>query len=170
MTELLRNKVAESGIITLDLEQFYPDVLSVVELDIKQFLLRELILKEIDFRNALKTYDWSMYKDKTVAVYCSTDAIIPQWAYMLVATYLQPVAASFHFGNAEKVAYDLFLHQIKQLDVTPYQEERLVIKGCGTKQLTGEAYMEITKKLQPVVKSLMFGEPCSTVPVYKRKA
>lgn len=164
----LVNKVAQSGLITIDLEDFFPTD-TFVELDIKDFLFRGLILKELEFRATLKTHDWTIYKDKTVAVFCSTDAILPQWSFMLVATYLSAQTNNIFFGNAEKVEYNLFLENIKKIDETKYIDEKIVIKGCGTKTVTGEAYLEITKKLQPVVKSLMFGEPCSTVPIYKKK-
>ena len=164
----LVNKVAQSGLITIDLEEFFPKQ-DIIALDIKDFLFRGLILKELEFRAALKAHDWSIYKDKIVAVYCSTDAILPQWSFMLVSTYLAAQTNNIYFGNVEKVEYNLFLENIKHIDETKYTNEKIVIKGCGTKTVTGEAYMEITKKLQPVVKSLMFGEPCSTVPIYKKK-
>lgn len=165
----LVNKVAQSGIITLDLEDFFPKE-TIIDFDIKDFLFRGLILKEKEFREALKQHDWSVYKDKTVAIYCSADAILPQWSYMLLVTYLSAQTQKNYFGTKEKVEHDLFIQAIKNIDAQQYLDERIIIKGCGTKVLTGEAYIEITKKLQPVVKTLMFGEACSTVPVYKRKA
>ncbi|MFN8238806.1 MAG: DUF2480 family protein [Chitinophagales bacterium] len=168
MSETLINKVAQSGLITLDLEDFFPKE-EILELDIKEWLFRGLILKEAEFRASLKAINWSAYQDKTVAVFCSTDAIIPQWAWMLVATYLANSTARFFFGTKEEVEQKLFLSNVQQLDENKYRDERIIIKGCGTKTVSGEAYLEITKKLQPVVKSLMFGEPCSTVPVYKKK-
>ena len=164
----LVNKIAQSGLITLDLEDFFPKE-EIVEFDIKDFLFRGLILKEIEFRDAFKQHDWSVYKDKSVAIFCSTDAILPQWSFMLVATYLAIQTTKIYFGTKEKVEYNLFLQTIKNIDETTYKDERIIIKGCGTKTVTGEAYIEITKKLQPVVKSLMFGEACSTVPIYKKK-
>ena len=164
----LVNKVAQSGLITLDLEDFFPKE-AIVAFDIKEFLFRGLILKELDFRAALKAHDWSAYKDKTVAVFCSTDAIIPQWAFMLVGTYISAQTTEIYFGTTEEVEQKLFLLNLKSIDATKYIDEKIIIKGCGTKTVTGEAYLEITKKLQPVVKSLMFGEACSTVPIYKRK-
>jgi hypothetical protein len=168
MSEALINKVAQSGLITLDLEDFFPKE-EIVALDIRDFLFRGLILRELEFRASLKATDWSAYQNKTVAVHCSADAIIPQWAWMLVATYLGTYGTRFFFGSAEEVEQKLFLLNLRNIDEKKYSGERVVIKGCGTKTLSGEAYLEITKKLQPVVKSLMFGEPCSTVPVYKRK-
>lgn len=168
MSEILINKVAQSGIITLDLEDFFPkEEISIV--DIKIFLFKELILKEKEFREALKNYEWSIYKNKAVAIGCSTDAIIPQWAFMLVATYVSEFTSQYYFGTKENVEYNLFIENIKILDTSKYKDERVIIKGCGTKTVTGEAYLEITKKLKPVVKSLMFGEACSTVPVFKKK-
>ena len=164
----LVNKVAQSGLITLDLEDFFPKE-AIIAFDIKEFLFRGLILKELEFRAALKAHDWSAYKDKTVAVFCSTDAIIPQWAFMLVGTYLSAQTTEIYFGTTEEVEQKLFLSNLKSIDATKYIDEKIIIKGCGTKTVTGEAYLEITKKLQPVVKSLMFGEACSTVPIYKRK-
>ena len=164
----LVNKVAQSGLITLDLEDFFPKE-AIIAFDIKEFLFRGLILKELDFRAALKAHDWSAYKDKTVAVFCSTDAIIPQWAFMLVGTYISAQTTEIYFGTTEEVEQKLFLLNLKSIDATKYIDEKIIIKGCGTKTVTGEAYLEITKKLQPVVKSLMFGEACSTVPIYKRK-
>ena len=164
----LINKVAQSGLITLDLEDFFPTE-TIIELDVKEFLFRGLILKELDFRTALKTHDWSNYKDKTVAVFCSTDAILPQWSFMLVATYLLSQTNKIYFGDSQKVEYNLFLQNIKNIDAIQYTNGKIVIKGCGTKTVTSEAYLEITKQLQSVVKSLMFGEACSTVPIYKKK-
>ncbi len=164
----LINKVAQSGLITIDLEDFFTKEV-IIAFDIKDFLFRGLILKELDFRAALKQHDWSMYKDKTVAVFCSADAIIPQWSYMLIVTYLSSQTTATFFGTKEEVEQKLFLQNLNNIDAVKYSDEKIVIKGCGTKKITGEAYLEITKKLQPVVKSLMFGEPCSTVPVYKKK-
>ena len=164
----LVNKVAQSGLITIDLEDFFPKE-EILSFDIKDFLFRGLILKELDFRTILKQHDWLKYKDKITAVFCSTDAIIPQWAFMLVVTYLSTHTSGIYFGTKEEVEQKLFLTNLKNIDETKYLNEKIIIKGCGTKIVTGEAYLEITKKLQPVVKSLMFGEACSTVPIYKKK-
>lgn len=168
MSEHLINKVAQSGLITLDLEDFFPKE-AIMALDIKEFLFRGLLLKELEFRAALKQHDWQAYQDQTVAVYCSTDAILPQWAFMLITTYLQPHTDKIYFGTPGEVEQKLFLQNLSTIEASKYENEKIVIKGCGTKTVTGEAYLEITKRLQPVVKSLMFGEPCSTVPIYKRK-
>lgn len=168
MSGNLVNKVAQSGLITLDLETFFPTE-EIIAFDIKEFLFRGLILKEIDFRAALKEHDWSQYNDKTVAVFCSADAILPQWSFMLITTYLMLHTNKIHVGTKEQVEQDLLLKNINEIDGTKYIDGKLVIKGCGTKTVNSNAYLEITKKLQPYVKSLMFGEPCSTVPVYKKK-
>lgn len=168
MSEVLVNKVAESGIITLDLETYLPKE-EIVLFDLKGFLFMELILKEKDFRAALLATDWEQYRNKYVAVTCTADAIIPFWAYMLVASYLSPVAAGFGMGNEKEMRRSIFLKRIAAIDENEYVDKRVVIKGCGDAEVGPEAYLEITKKLRPVVKSLMYGEPCSTVPVYKKK-
>jgi hypothetical protein len=167
MDEII-NKVASSGLVSLDLENFYPSE-DVKGFDLKPFLFMEMILKEKDFRQALRELDWSAYDGKAVAVYCSADAIIPMWAYMLVTSYLQPTAAYVFLGNEEALIRQLFLQKISALDIEAFRDQRVVIKGCGDKAVPPEAYVEITRRLQPVVKSIMFGEPCSTVPVYKKK-
>lgn len=165
----LRNKVAESGLIVIDPESFYPAG-EVLPFDIKDHLFRGLLLKEIEFRDSLKQTDWTAYRDKTVAVFCSADAILPSWSYMLVMQYLQPQTQAVYLGTPVDVALQIWTGNIKNLDAEQYRDERVVIKGCGTKPANGAVYLELSKKLLPVVKSLMFGEPCSTVPVYKRKA
>lgn len=168
MEDLLVNKVAESGIITLNLEDFIPAADTIAVFDIKPFLFREMILREKDFREALKIHDWSQYDDKHVAVTCTTDAIIPMWAYMLIAASLQQAASVFS-GDAQQLTERLILKGIEDLDAAPYNDKRVVIKGCGDKVMPDGAYVAVTAKLKPVVKSLMYGEPCSTVPVYKKK-
>ncbi len=165
---MLENKIANSGLIVLDLEDYFPTN-KVVGLDISQFLFSGLILKEKDFRSALKSFDWSIFQDKIVAVHCSTDAIVPQWAFMLLTTYLQPIAEDVFYGNTPDVEEKMWLKSLNGINIEQYHNERIIIKGCGKLNKTGSAYIEISKLLLPVVKSLMFGEPCSTVPVYKRK-
>jgi hypothetical protein len=169
MEETLINKVAESGIITIDLEQFYPAD-PVVVFDLKDYLFMGLILKEKDFREALKNLDTSGYRDKIVAITCSADAIIPIWAYMLVAGLLQPVARTIVYGNEEKAIREAWIKQIAGIRPEDYADKRVVIKGCGERPIPEEAYVTATALLRPVVKSIMYGEPCSTVPVYKKKA
>jgi hypothetical protein len=164
--EAIVNKVAESGIITLDLAPFIPS--EVVLFDLKPFLFREMILKEKDYRGALQTHDWKQYEGKDVAVTCTADAIIPVWAYMLAASYLQPVAMSVYYGTADELTKVLIDQRIRQIDKSEYTDKRVVIKGCGDTPVPESAYLSITQHLRPVVKSLMYGEPCSTVPIYKK--
>lgn len=164
------NKVAESGIITLDLAAYLPNKDSIVPFDITPFLFREMILKEKDFRAALPTHDWSVYKGKNVAVFCSADAIVPVWAFMLATAYLQPIAHEVYFGTAEELEKYLMLDKIKNINQEEYSDKRVVIKGCGDTPIPDYAYVAITHHLRGVVKSIMYGEPCSTVPVYKKPA
>ena len=166
--EQIINKVAESGLVTIDLETFYPKE-EILAFDIKDFLFMEMLLKEKDFRNDLDGYDWNKFSKKCVAVYCSTDAIIPMWAYMLVVSKLSGIAEEIYFGTPADVLKLLFIQAIQKINAKEYEGKRLVIKGCGDIQIPEYAYVEISKKLLPVVKSLMYGEPCSTVPVFKRK-
>lgn len=166
--ETIVNKVAESGLVTLDLEQFYPTC-TAAGLDLKDFLFMEMILKEKDFREKIDQHDWAAYQDKQVAVFCSTDAILPMWAYMLVAAKLAVYAAVVYQGSTEELFKKNFLENIAQIDPTGFEGKRVVVKGCGEKQIPPYAYLAISNKLLPVVKSLMYGEPCSTVPVFKKK-
>lgn len=165
---MIHNKVAESELITLDLSTLLPTHTPVL-FDLKPFLYRELIIKEKEFRAALQENDWSQYAQQDVLVFCSADSIIPVWAYMLVAVYLQPVAADLHFDNPHTWKQKRLIHEIRHLNPASYTDKRIVIKGCGDEKIDEVAYFEITCKLLPVVKSIMYGEPCSTVPVYKRK-
>lgn len=163
----ITNKVAASGIITLDLEELYPAGERVV-FDLKPLLWQEVALKEDDLRAFCKEHDWSQYAGKFVAVQCSADAIVPTWAFMLVATHLQPHAAFVTQGDAEHLERAVFTRFVERLDVGPYRDARVVVKGCSKLPVPLSAYVELSAKLLPVVKSLMFGEPCSTVPLYKR--
>ncbi|MDB5202235.1 MAG: hypothetical protein JWQ27_1644 [Ferruginibacter sp.] len=167
MSETFVNKVAESGIVTIDLENFYPkDAIAVF--DMKDYLFMGLILKEKDFREALKALDLSAYENKYVALTCSADAVIPMWAYMLAASVLQPVAKDIIFASEEAVAAIILQKNISAIDTMQYADQRVVVKGCGELPIPESAYIEITKHLRPVVKSIMYGEPCSTVPVFKK--
>jgi hypothetical protein len=166
--DLLVNKVASSGLLTLDLETFLPKN-PIVSFDLKDHLFMGLILKEKDFREALKAKDWSEYAGKHVAIVCSVDAIIPVWAYMLVASYLQPVAKEVFVGSEAELYKHIVLRNIEGLPASDYDAQRVVVKGCGDIAIDPYAYAAITQKLLPVVKSVMYGEPCSTVPVYKKK-
>jgi len=160
------NKVASSGIITLDLEELYPQGERVV-FDLKPLLWQEIALKEDELRAFCRTHDWAQYTSKFVGVHCSTDAIIPTWAYMLVGTQLQPFAHFITQGDGDQLERAVFTRFVQQVDVEPYRNARVVVKGCSKLPVPLNAYVELSAKLLPVVKSLMFGEPCSTVPLYK---
>jgi hypothetical protein len=166
MEEII-NKVENSGLITIDLGDLYLPGERVL-IDIKDQLFQELILREKDFREFIKSHDWSQYKDKYVALTCSADAIIPDWTWMLLASALEPFAKKIVFGSLEVLETVLFDEILSSFDTEKYREARIVIKGCGDKPVPKSAYIELTRKLRPLVKSLMYGEPCSTVPVYKR--
>lgn len=167
MDEVIVNKVSESSLITLDLEEFYPKEETVV-FDMKDHLFMGLILKEKDFRETMKALDLSIYKGKNIALTCSADAVIPVWAYMLVASYLQPVANEIIFGDADFLHKTLFLKNINKINPADYEDKRVVIKGCGELAISETAYVAVTSLLRPVAKSIMYGEPCSTVPIYKK--
>ncbi len=166
--ETIVNKVAESGIITLDLAEHFPKG-EIVAFDLKPFLFREMILREKDYRTALQTFDWTPYQDKYVAIFCSVDAIIPLWAYMLATSYLEPFASGVYFGTPEEVKKQIVLKNLSAISAEEYTDKRVVIKGCGDTAVPEYAYVHITQMLRPVVKSLMYGEPCSTVPIYKKR-
>ena len=168
MSDTLVNKIANSGLITLRPEEWVHDITPAV-IDLKNFLFMELILKEQDFREMMKTHDWAQYQGKPICVFCSVDAIIPSWAFMLIATHAIPFTQDIFFGTPEQWISQRLLRHVDELDITPYIDQRVIIKGCSDGVVIGpEIYMALTNKLVPVVKSLMFGEPCSTVPVYKR--
>jgi len=167
MNDAIVNKVAESGLVSVDLEAYYPKG-EVVVFDLKDFLFMGLILKEKDFREALKQTDWEKYRNKLVAVTCTADAIIPVWAYMLVVSYLQPSAKDIVMGDEKELHRTLFLKNIAQINPDEFAGKRIVVKGCGELPVGEFAYAEITRILRPVAKSIMYGEPCSTVPVYKK--
>jgi hypothetical protein len=166
--EELRNKVAESGLITIDLEKYYP-AKPIKVFDIKNFLFMGQILKEKYFRESLDQNDWSSFDGLDAVITCSVDAIIPMWAYMLVVSKLEGKALSIHVGSKEDAIKNIFIQHLQAIDSAQYEGKRVVVKGCGDILIPEYAYVEISKKLLPVVKSLMYGEPCSTVPVFKRK-
>lgn len=167
MPDTITNKVAESGLQEINLEEFYPSS-PVSIFDLKDYLFMGMILKEKDFREALKQHDFSIYNNSFVAVTCTVDAIIPVWAYMLVASYLQPHALDIVSGDEAFLMKTVFLRNIQKIDAKSFEGKRVVIKGCGDLPVGEFAYLEITKLLRPYVKSIMYGEPCSTVPVYKQ--
>jgi hypothetical protein len=168
MAEEIINKVALSPLVTVDLEAFYPKE-EIMLFDLKPHLYMGLILKEKEFRAALQDIDWTIYQHKIVAITCSADAIIPVWAYMLLASYLEPLAKDIILGNEKTAIEQILLKRIETIDPKEYTDKKVVVKGCGDLPIGEFAYMAITKRLRPVVQSIMYGEPCSTVPIYKRK-
>lgn len=163
------NKVAQKAILKIDLESFIPKATNIVAFDIKSFLFKELLLKEKDFRQTLKEFDFSALERKFVYIHCSNAAIIPLWAYMLLATYINPIAKSVNFAKSSKEAEELFvLNAINNLDLTVYENQRVIVKGCSDKSLSPLVYTSLVCKLQPVVKTIMFGEACSMLPVFKK--
>jgi Protein of unknown function (DUF2480) len=166
--EEIVNKVATSGLITLSLEEFYPSGERVL-IDIKDQLWEGIALKEKDFRTFIETNNWQQYTNKYVAITCSADAVIPTWAYMLLASSLQPFVRRVVYGSIDQLNVILCLELVNKIDVNKYKDARVVIKGCGDIPIPETIFIEIVSILKPVVKSIMYGEPCSTVPVYKRK-
>lgn len=166
MSEII-NKVTESGLITIDLEAYYLEG-ERIAFDMAPLLVEGLLLREKDFRAFIAEHDWSTYKGKHVALFCSTDAIIPRWAWMLLSAALQPFATTVVFGNSETLENVLFESFLSQINPEDYRDQRVVIKGCSHKPVPVQAYVKLTALLLPVVKSILYGEPCSTVPVYKR--
>ena len=165
--EAIVNRVANSGLVSLDLEDFYHAGERVVY-DLKDNLFMGLILKEKDFREFLKTHDWSQYAGKNVAITCTEDAIVPTWAYMLVALHLEPHANMFVFGNLKDLERKIYEEALSKINYAEYEGKRVVVKGCSKVAVPIAAYVEISRRLKPYVQSLMFGEPCSTVPLYKK--
>jgi len=161
------NRVATSGLITIDLEDYY-DKRERVLYDIKENLFQGLILREKDFREFIKNHDWSIYKNKNVGIICSVDAIVPTWAYMLLVSKIEPYAHAVVFGDISDLEQYLFQEAFKKMDLTIYKDAKVVIKGCGNFPVPPFAYAEITRLLRPLASSIMYGEPCSTVPVYKK--
>jgi len=168
VSEEIINKVAQSGLLNLDLEDYYPRE-EIIVFDLKPLLFMEMILKEKDFRAALQSIDWSSYQDKILAVTCTADAIIPAWAYMLVAVAAEPYAKNIVFGNRQTALQQALLTNLRSIDINQFTDKRVIVKGCGDLSIEGFAYMEIARLLRPVVKSILYGEACSNVPVYKKK-
>jgi S-adenosylmethionine/arginine decarboxylase-like enzyme len=165
--EEIVNKVAASGLVTINLEEFYPAG-DRVSIDLADQLWQGLALREKDFRSWIQTHDWSQYQGKHVAVFCSVDAIIPAWAFMLVASALSDYAVTVVQGNRNELEEVLFRNIVDGLDLSAYQDKRCVVKGCSNLPVPQSAYTHLVMRLRPVVRSIMFGEPCSTVPVFKR--
>ena len=168
MSDEIVNRVANSALITIDLADYAPSQ-SIAILDVKDFLFQEIILKEKEFRANLKEFDFSIYQDKIIAINCSSDAIVPMWAFMLVTSYLKGIASKIHFGKKEDVFQQIFTANIDAIDATEFKNKKVIVKGCGQIPLSESLYIAITKKLQNTVSSLMFGEACSAVPVLKNK-
>ena len=167
MDKPLVNRVAASGLITLKLEDYFPQE-EMAHFDLKGYLFMEMVLKEKDFREALKQHDWEQYAGKTLLVYCSADAIIPVWAYMLVAANAKPFVSRVFQGEEQDFLKLHYQEVINGFELDEYQDKRIVVKGCSEKPVPPAAYLAATEKLQAVAKSIMYGEPCSTVPVYKK--
>jgi hypothetical protein len=165
--EEIVNKVAQSGLITIDLESYYDDAPRVV-FDIKEHLFMGLMLKEKEFREFIKSNDWSVYKDRYVSIVCSSDAIVPTWAYMLITSKLEGICKFCVYGNLDLLEFRFFKNVIDALDLESYRDKRIVVKGCSNKPVPISAYAYLTEKLTPLAKSIMYGEPCSTVPIFKK--
>lgn len=163
------NRVSGSALITFDLEEYY-QAGERVQFDLKDVLFQGMILREKDLRDFVKTHDWTFYKDKFVAIHCSADAIIPTWAYMLVAIALRPFAKTVEFGTLEKLEERLFDEVLEKIDWKQFEGKKIVVKGCSKVEVPASAYVKTVAKLQPIAVSLMFGEACSTVPLFKRKS
>lgn len=166
--EEITNRVANSSLVTLDLGDFY-DPTERIGIDIKPWLFQEMIIKEHDFKKHLGRHDWSQYNNKYVCFYSSVDAIIPNWAWLLIANKLQGNCKRYFNGTQEQFNEILFNEAIHRFDIAPLKEKRVLIKGCGDKEIPSSAFSSLASRLFPIVKSLMFGEACSNVPVYKQK-
>lgn len=162
------NKVAQSGLLTIDVDKFYPQGERIL-FDIAPYLWNGIALRESDFREFVKTHDWTRYRNTFVAITCSADAIVPVWAYMLIASALDGISKTTIFGSLSMLESTLFKDQIAALDTAHYKDKRVILSGCGKVPIPESAYVDLVNKLQPVAKSIMFGEACSTVPVYKQK-
>ena len=167
MSDKIINRVSNSDLIIIDLSDYSPSR-TILEIDLKQFLFEGFILKEKDFRTALKEFDFSSYKNKVVAINCSGDCIVPMWAYMLVASHLNNVSSEIHSGTKTEVFQKLFLQKIESINPAEFKDKKVIVKGCGSIKISEEHYIAISKKLLPYVDSLMFGEACSSVPIFKK--
>ena len=167
MADEIVNRVAKSSLITFDLEEHYPEG-ERKTLDLSQWLEQGFILREKEFRNALKNFDFSAYKDSYVALYCSTEALLPAWANLLVTIHLQHIAKQVIWGTLEELEIAIFQSLIDAIDPTPFDGKPVIIKGCADKSIPATSYVALVQKLQPYVKSLMYGEACSSVPLYKK--
>ncbi len=169
MESEITNKVANSGIVSIDLAEYLP-ISNVLFLDIKNHLFQEIILREKDFREFIKANDWSVYQDKYVGIYCSVDAIIPTWAYMLLSSALSSIAKAIYFGQPSAVYAEIVSAIFLKQDLSDFEDKRIVIKGCGDIAIGEQAFISVTNALKPIAKAIMYGEPCSTVPIFKKKS
>jgi hypothetical protein len=169
MSEIIENKVAKSGLITLDLEDYFPKS-TLLSIDLSDFLYEGLILKEKDFREKVQLYDWSIYTGQYVHIYCSADVLIPNWAYMIIATRLQGIAAMYVAGSKDTLVQYIFTQNLMAINKSDFEGQKVVVKGCGSGLVDSFAYTLVSSILSPVVQSLMYGEPCSTVPIFKKKS
>ncbi|WP_428223519.1 DUF2480 family protein [Flavobacterium sp.] len=165
--EEIVNKVASSALEVFDLEDYYQEGIRT-GIDISQWLVEGFLLKEKDFREALKQHDWSQYKDHFCAIYCSTDAILPTWAPILVSSFLNQYAKKVIVGNIQEIDVNLYIEEILRIDFSKFLDKPVILKGCSRKPVPKEAYIMAMTQLQKVAKSVMFGEACSAVPIYKR--
>jgi hypothetical protein len=168
MPEDIVNRVANSKLVVIDLEDYYPTGKRVL-FDIKDWLFEGLVLREKEFRTQVALYDWSQYQDAYIALTCSSDAIIPAWAFMLVTMHLEPFAKKIIIGNLEQLETSIYQTIIEKLDVVPFKDKPLIIKGCAKKPVPTSAYILLSQKLRPIAQSIMYGEACSSVPLFKRK-
>ncbi|KAA5820875.1 DUF2480 family protein [Algibacter amylolyticus] len=167
MEDEIINRVANSKLVTLDLEDYYPKGNRVL-FDIKDWLFEGFVLREKDFRAQVKAFDWSQYKDAYVALTCSSDAIIPGWAYMFLSIQLEPYAKKTIVGNLDNLETSIYQDIINTIDVSDYKDKPIIIKGCSNKPVPQNAYIMLANKLQTVAKSIMYGEACSSVPLFKK--
>ncbi len=167
MADEIINRVANSKLVTIDLEDFYPDGKRIL-FDIKDWLFEELVLREKDFREKAKTFDWSQYQNCYVALTCTSDATIPAWAYMLLIVYLEPFVEKAIIGDFEALETSIYQDILNQLDTTEFKDKPVIIKGCSHKPVPANAYVLLINKLKPIARSIMYGEACSSVPLFKR--
>lgn len=168
MADTIFNRVAESKLITFDLEKLY-QIGDRITIDLSQWLDKGIILREKEFRLKLKQHNWKAYRNQFVAIYCSTDAVLPAWASLLVTTYLQPYAKKVVVGTLVDLETHLFTEEIKKINISSFKDKAVIIKGCTDKKVPEDSYVQLISRLQPVVKSLFYGEACSSVPLFKKK-
>lgn len=168
MADEIINRVANSKLVTIDLEDYYPEGERIL-FDIKDWLYEGLVLREKDFRQRVSEFDWSNYQNQFIALTCSTEAIIPGWAYMLISMHLEPYASKVIIGDLEQLETSIYQDLIANLDVSEYEDKPIIIKGCSNKPVPQNAYIMLSNKLKPLARSIMYGEACSAVPLFKKK-